>query len=55
MGINVAQILNKEHGQDIILIAGAIDLTAEAIAGVPESFFNILLGGHVYLPSFVLS
>ena len=52
--INVAQIFYEQHGKDVVLIAGAIDLAAEAVAGVPKYFFYILFGSHFQNPLFIL-
>ena len=53
--VHVAQILYKEHGEYVILVTRAVDLSTEAVACIPKYFFNILLGCHYLLPLFILS
>ena len=55
IGIYVAQIFHEQHREYVILITGAVNFSAEAIAGAPKYFFDILLGGHFLLPRFMLS
>lgn len=51
---NIAQIFHEQHGENVILIAGTVDLSAEAVAGVPQDLLNIFSGGHVHFPFFAL-
>ena len=50
---HIAKILYKQHGQDIVLIAGAVDLTAEAVTSLPEHTLDIVTSSHDLLPLFI--
>ena len=51
---NVTQVFDKQHRQDIVLVAGAVDLSTEAVTGFPEDAFNIVTSSHFnYLSSFL--
>ena len=43
---DVAQVLHKQHGQDVVLVAGTVDLAPEAVAGLPKNAFDIVAGRH---------
>ena len=51
---NVTQVFDKQHRQDIVLVAGAVDLSAEAVTGFPKDAFNIVTSSHFnYLSPFL--
>ena len=51
---NIAEVLYEQHGEDIVFIAGTVDLAAETITGVPQDLFNIFSGCHLHFPFFAL-
>ena len=52
--VNIAQILYKKHREDVVLVARAINFSAEAVTCIPEYLFNVLLGCHFMLPRFFM-
>ena len=51
---NIAQIFHEQHGENIVFVAGTVDLSAETVAGVPQDLLDIFSGGHVHFPFFAL-
>ena len=51
---NIAEVLYEQHGEDIVFIAGTVDLATETITGVPQDLFNIFSGCHLHFPFFAL-
>ena len=51
---NIAEVLYEQHGENIVFIAGTVDLAAETITGVPQDLFNIFSGCHLHFPFFAL-
>ena len=43
---DIAQVLHKQHRQDIVLVTGTIDLSTETVTGFPEDSFNISTSSH---------
>ena len=43
---DVAQVFYEQHGQDVVLVAGTVDFSPEAVAGLPENAFDIVAGRH---------
>ena len=43
---DVAQVFHEQHGQDVVLVAGTVNLAPEAVAGLPENAFDIVAGRH---------
>ena len=51
---NIAEVLHEQHGEDVVFIAGTVDLAAETITGVPQDLFNIFSVCHLHFPFFAL-
>ena len=51
---NIAEVLHKQHGENIVFIARTVDLAAETITGVPQNLLNIFSCCHLYFPFFAL-
>ena len=43
---DVAQVFHEQHGKDVVLVAGTVDFSPEAVAGLPENAFDIVAGRH---------
>ena len=49
---DITQVFHKKHRQDVVFITGAVDLSSEAVTGLPEDSFNIRTRCHFsYLSS----
>ena len=51
---NIAEVLHEQHGEDVVFIAGTVDLAAKTITGVPQDLFNIFSVCHLHFPFFAL-
>ena len=51
---NIAEVLHKQHRENIILISGTVDFAAETITGIPQDLLNIFSGCHFHFPFFAL-
>ena len=43
---HVTEVLDEQHGQNVVLIAGTVDFTAKAVAGFPQNALYIGFGCH---------